>query len=101
MEIVEELKGKQRRYLRGLGHELQPIVFLGKEGVSPAAIQAVREAYHQHELIKIRLERGCSVPRREAAEQLAAATASHLIQVLGRTVLLYRPDPEEPQIQLP
>jgi len=101
VRIVEELKGKQKRYLRGLGHELQPIVFIGKEGVSPAAIRSVREAYHQHELIKIRLERGCAEPRRGAAEQLAAATESHLVQVLGRTVLLYRPDPDEPQIQLP
>ena len=98
---MEELRGKQRRYLRGLGHGLQPTVFIGKEGVSPAAIRATREAHHQHELIKIRLERGCSVPRKEAAQQLAAATESHLIQVLGRTVLLFRPDPEGPQIRLP
>ena len=98
---MEELRGKQRRYLRGLGHGLQPTVFIGKEGVSPAAIQAAREAHYQHELIKIRVERGCPVPRKEAAQQLAAATESHLIQVLGRTVLLYRPDPEDPQIQLP
>jgi len=98
---VEELRGKQKRYLRGLGHGLQPTVFIGKEGISPAAIRAAKEAHYQHELIKIRLERGCSVPRQEAAQQLAAGTESHLVQILGRTVLLYRPDPEEPQIQLP
>ncbi len=98
---AEGVKGKQRRFLRGLGAGLRPTVFVGKEGMSDALVKSLEEAYANSELIKVRLERGCPLSRKEAAPELASRTDSHLIQVLGRTVLLYRPDPEEPKIQLP
>ena len=44
--------------------------------------------------IKLKIERSCPLDRKEAATELAAQSKSHLIQVLGRSVLLYRPDPE-------
>jgi len=98
---MEELRGKQRRYLRGLANQLRPIVYVGKEGITDGLVQSVEDAYAHHELIKIRIERGCPLDRREIGQQLAARTRSHLVQILGQTVLLYRPDPEEPGIQLP
>jgi len=98
---MEELTGRQRRYLRGLANTLRATVFLGREGISEAVLRGVEEAYVNQELIKVRLERGCPLERREAGRQLAEATRSHLVQVLGHTLLLYRPDPEEPRLQLP
>ncbi len=94
------LRGKDRRYLRGLGNGLRPTVYLGKEGLSAAVIRSLNQAYANSELVKVRCERN-SVDRREAGERLAAATESHLVQVLGNTLLLYRPDPDDPQIALP
>jgi RNA-binding protein YhbY len=49
----------------------------------------------------VRVERSCPLDRKEAGDRLAAAAESHLIQILGNTLLLYRPDPDEPQIVLP
>ena len=98
------LRGKDRRYLRGLGNALRPLrptVYLGKEGLSAAVIRSLNEAYANNELVKVRCERNSPLDRREAGEQLAAATESHLVQVLGNTLLLYRPDPDDPQISLP
>ena len=95
------LKGRDRRLLRGLGHGLEPTVSVGKEGIAPAVVAAADEAFAHHELVKVRLERSCPLERRAAAQQLAAATAAELVQVLGRTVLLFRRDPEQPRIQLP
>jgi len=99
--MPEDLTGKQRRHLRALGYSLKPTVSVGKAGVTPAVVRSVDDAYHASELIKARLERSWEVDRKEGAQQLAAATESHLVQVLGRTVLLYRPDPDEPEIKLP
>lgn len=96
-----ELTGKQRRHLRAMGYDLKPTVSVGKAGVTPAVVLSVEDAYRGSELIKARLERSWEIDRKDGARQLAAATASHLVQVLGRTVLLYRPDAEEPQIKLP
>jgi RNA-binding protein len=99
--MSDSLSGKQRRHLRALGYELKPTVSVGKAGITPAVVRSVDDAYNASELIKARLERSWEVDRKEGAQQLASATASHLIQVLGRTVLLFRPDPDEPEITLP
>ncbi|MCC7263392.1 MAG: YhbY family RNA-binding protein [Candidatus Latescibacteria bacterium] len=98
---MDQLTGKQRRYLRGLANQLKATVYLGKEGISRAVKGAVEEAYANHELLKIRLEKGCPIERHEAGRLLAEATGSHLVQVLGHTLLIYRPHPEEPVLQLP
>lgn len=87
--------------MRALGHHLKPVVQVGKEGVTPAAAAAADQALRDHELIKVKVGESCPLARQEAADALAAATGSEIAQVLGRTFLLYRPDPEEPGIHLP
>ena len=98
---MNELSGRQRRFLRGLGNGLKPVVNVGKEGVSPKLLGAIEEAYSNRELIKIKLGRGCPLNRKEVGPALARETASHLVQILGQTLLLFRPDEENPGIRLP
>ena len=95
------LTGKQRRHLRALGHGLEPVAHVGKGGLSPALVEAIDVALRDHELIKVKLLESSDLDRHQAADQLAARTSSHVAQVLGYTILLYRPDPEEPRIVLP
>lgn len=95
------LTGKQRRYLRGLGHHLEPVVQLGKHGLTEAVTQAAENALEEHELIKLKLGTECPADRDEVAEELAAALKAEVAQTLGRTILLYRRHPKEPRIQLP
>ncbi|HKJ05736.1 MAG TPA: ribosome assembly RNA-binding protein YhbY [Geopsychrobacteraceae bacterium] len=97
---MKTLKGKQARYLRGLGHHLKPVVMVGKDEVNEAVIAATEEALGAHELIKVKLQEGCLSDRKEVAEELAAATSSAVAQVMGGTILLYR-EGDDPQIQLP
>jgi RNA-binding protein len=95
------LTGKQRRHLRGLGHALTPVAQVGKGGVSDAVVAAIDRALTDHELVKIKLLETLDLDRTEAASLLASRTNASVAQVLGRTVLLYRPDPEAPRLQLP
>lgn len=95
------LTGKQRRHLRALGHALNPHVQLGKGGMSPAVVAQIEQALTDHELIKLKLLETFDVDRHEAALELARQTHSEVAQVLGRTILLYRPDPDAPRIKLP
>ena len=95
------LTGKDRRFLRGLGRHLTPVVQVGKEGVTPALIAAADQALTDHELIKVKVGENSPLDRFESAEALSEATNSEVAQVLGRTILLYRPDPDHPAIQLP
>ena len=97
---MAELKGKQVRFLRGLGHHLQPVIMLGKDALSEQVVRATDEALAKHELIKVRLQEGCMLDRKEAAKELAQLTTSSIAQVLGNTFLLYRRG-EKPEIILP
>lgn len=94
------LTGKQRRTLRAMGHALTPVVQLGKGGLSSALLEAVDQALATHELIKVKLLDTFEIDRHVAAAQLAEKTKSEVAQVLGKTILLYRPDPEDPRIEL-
>jgi RNA-binding protein len=95
------LNGKQRRFLRGLGHHLDPVVQVGKDGISEGLVAALDTALDTHELIKIKLGESAGADRRAIGAALAEAAAAELVQVLGRTVLLYRRRAEEPAIDLP
>ena len=95
------LSGKQRRYLRGLGHALRPVVQIGKDGIDDGVVAALDRALLDHELVKLKVGESADVERHEAAEALAARTHSEVAQVLGNTVLLYRAHPDEPTIVLP
>lgn len=97
---MKKLTGKQVRFLRGLGHHLQPVVMVGKDELSAALIASVEEALTSHELIKIRLQEGCMLDRKEVADTLSRTTGGGVAQILGKTILLYRPSAAD-LIQLP
>ncbi len=94
------LKGKQKRFLRGLGHDLKPVVIIGKGEINDAVCAETAAALERHELVKIKILESCLTDRHEAAEGLAAACSAEVVQVLGRTILLYKTG-REPKIELP
>jgi len=96
-----ELSGKQRRYLRSLGHSLSPVSQIGRDGLSGSLVSSLEAALLARELVKIRIGSTCDTDRHEVAAELAARTSSALVQVLGSTVLLFRPNPDKPKISLP
>jgi RNA-binding protein len=95
------LSGKALRHLRGLGHALDPVIAVGKNGVTDALAKETSHALEQHELVKVRVMTEAPVDRHQAAEELAEKTDAVLAQVLGRTFLLYRRHPKKPRIVLP
>jgi RNA-binding protein len=95
------LTGKAMRYLRGLGHHLDPIVQVGKDGITDALVTATREALAAHELIKVRVGTEAPLDRKETGALLAEATGAELAQTLGRTFLLYLRHPKRPRIVIP
>ncbi len=95
------LRGKQRRHLRGLAHHLDPVVVIGKEGVTPSVLSALDRALTDHELIKVRVLESSRIERAECADRLAVALAAAQVGEIGRIVTLYRPHPKRPKIVLP
>jgi len=95
------LTGKQKRYLRSLGNELEPILLIGKEEITPNLLKQADDALEARELIKARVLQNCADVPENIAARLAEATTSELVQVIGRNFLLYRKAKEKPRIELP
>jgi RNA-binding protein len=99
---MEPLTTKQRRHLKALAHSLKPLLQVGKEGVGETTLRTVADAFNSRELFKIKVLDTSPLGAREAGELLAERLEGvHLVQVIGKTVVLYRPHPEKPEIRLP
>jgi len=95
-----QLTGKQKRHLRSLGHHLEPALMVGANGVGEGVIRELDAGLSVHELVKVRLGQGCNLGRKEVAEMLAIATDAAVAQILGKTILFYRPA-AKPKLKLP
>jgi RNA-binding protein len=96
-----ELSERQRKYLRGLGHALNPVLLLGQHGVTPAVVAEMQRALQDHELIKVKF-RGADRDARDAGlAELATATGSSLVQRIGHTALYYKRRIDRPGIVIP
>lgn len=95
------LTGKQRKYLRGLAHGLDPVVIVGVKGVSASVVRQVDQALTDHELIKVRIGNECPVDEDEAGRMLALHTECEVAGSIGHVLILYRPRAENPSIRLP
>lgn len=94
------LTTKQRKHLKALAHELDPVVRIGKGRISdPLAAETVR-SLEAHELIKVRIEADGDV-RHTLAAELADLTGSELVGTIGKIAILYREREEDPSIRLP
>lgn len=95
------ISGRAARHLRALGHDLVPVVLVGKQGITEGLVAATSAALLTHELIKVKVQTEAPLDRKEVAVELAKRTGSALAQVLGRTFLLYKTHPKKPRIVLP
>ena len=96
-----KLSEKQRKYLRGLAHGRDPIVMLGKAGLTPGIVKELEVALGAHELVKVRAQLGDRAARDTALDQLATQTTSSLVQRIGNVGVFYRASKDKPRIVLP
>ena len=95
------LSEKQSRYLRGLAHPLNPIIRLGKEGLTDAVVKETARALHDHELIKVKSPGGDRDARNATFASLAERTSSALVHRIGNVAVLYRPRTDLKRILIP
>ena len=86
------LSESQKKYLRGLGHELKPLVMIGDAGLSDSVLAEFRSTLDHHELIKVRVRAGDRNARDEIIRKLCDDKSAQLIQRVGNVALLYRPN---------
>ena len=86
-----DLTSKQRAQLRGLANGIDTILHIGKDGIGDNLIAQANDALEARELIKGKVLENSLLSTREAAEALAKATRSEVVQVIGTKFVLYRP----------
>jgi RNA-binding protein len=94
------LSPSQKRYLRGLAHNLKPVILTGNKGVTPAVIKELFNALDQHELVKVRLGDDRN-ERKSQIVELGEAAKAELVQSIGRVACFYRRNEEKPKLALP
>lgn len=92
---MEPLSAKRRAELRALGNPLKPVILIGKEGVDERVVQSLDEYFQTHELAKVKILQSSAATRQEVMEMLCEKCEAHPVQQIGKTVLLYRPQPDE------
>ncbi len=95
------LTSKQRAYLRGLANGCEIILHAGKSGLSPNLCKQADDALTARELIKGKVLETAPANTRQIAEEIAATVHAEVVQVIGRTFVLYRRNEKNPIIQLP
>ena len=103
-KAAPQLNSKQKKFLKGLGHSLTPVVAVGKEGLGEKILKATALELSRHELIKVKVGKSSPASRQETAEVLSTGTESSLVQIIGKTILLYKKNPKldkDKQIRLP
>ena len=95
------MTSKQRAYLRGLANTMEPVLHAGKGGISDAMIKQADDALEARELIKGKVLETAPATAREVAEEIAAKVNAEVVQVIGRTFVLFRQKEKDSQIKLP
>lgn len=95
------MTSKQRAYLKSLASSLNPVFQVGKASLTPEFTEAIEETFHTKELIKIAVLKNCADDPHEIAEMIAERTHSQVVQIIGKKIILYKPDKKNPKITLP
>ncbi|MTD37929.1 ribosome assembly RNA-binding protein YhbY [Erwinia sp. CPCC 100877] len=94
------LSTKQKQHLKGLAHPLKPVVQLGGNGLTEGVLAEIEQALAHHELIKVKIAAEDRDTLALIVDAIVRETGACKVQVIGKTLVLYRPS-EERKISLP
>lgn len=94
------LTSKQKSELRSLANTLPALFQVGKDGVSANLTKTIGDSLTAHELVKVSILKSCPTPAMEVALDISSACKCEIVQIIGRTVILYRKSKEN-KIKLP
>ena len=95
------LTGKQRSYLKGLANQLEASVYIGKNEIGENVLTEIDNYLTAHEMVKVKIQEGCLLDPRDAANEVAEELGAEFVQAIGRRFVLYRENKEKKQIFIP
>ncbi len=98
---MKQIKEQQKRYLRGLGHKVKPVVLLGKSGFNDQVFEEIIIALNHHELIKVKINAESREERKRITDEIINRSQALLVQSIGNIILMYKNNPDNQKITLP
>ena len=95
------MTSKQRSFLRSMAHNLDPVVYIGKFGVTENVEKEIDNCLENRELVKVKLQEGCDLAAKDVANEMADKLGAEFVQAIGHKFTLYRESKENKQIVLP
>jgi RNA-binding protein len=96
-----KLPDSQKKFLRGRGHSLKPVITVGDAGLSESLFKEFESTIRHHELIKVRVRAADRIERDKIIDDLCVRGSARLVCRIGNVALLYRPNEQNPRISLP
>lgn len=81
---------KQRAFLRGLGNALEPVMQIGKDGLTENSIQAIEQLLQARELVKFKVLNNCDDDAKSLANVIAIKVNADVVQAIGKVFILYK-----------
>ena len=95
------LSEPQKKFLRGLGHQLSPVITIGGAGLTDAVQQEFTSSIAHHELMKVRILVGDREARDAIIDELCQRAEAELVTRIGNVALVYKRNDDKPKIPLP
>ena len=99
---MKNLNSLQRSYLKGMAHHLEPMIHIGKNGLTDGTIHAINTALSARELIKIKFHEFKN-DKHELADKIITETLSLIVGIIGHTLIIFKqnPNPDKQKYRLP
>lgn len=95
------ITSKQRSYLKRMGHDLEPVVYIGKNDLTDNVIKEIDNLLEARELVKVKIQEGSQMQPKQTGNEIAEILGAEFVQAIGRRFILYRRSQENSQIELP
>lgn len=95
------ITSKQRSFLRSMAHSIDPVAYLGKQGLTENVVKQIDICLESRELVKVKLQEGCDLNAKEVANEVAERLDAEFVQAIGHKFTLYRESKDNKQIVLP
>lgn len=95
------LKGKQRSYLKSIAHNLEPVIQIGKYGLTDSVLDQLDNLLEAREIIKITVLNNCAEDQMEMVSKMCDELNAEFVQSIGSRIVIYRESEENKKINLP
>lgn len=95
-----KLTSKQRAFLRKTASTLDPLMRIGKDGITDNVIESLQDLFRKRELVKVKLLQNTESEVRNTAEVLSKGAEAEVVHIMGKTILLYKENEKQPDISI-